>query len=145
MKSLKSRHIQFIALGGTIGTGLFLGIGEALGNYGPLSILLGYSLTGLAIYCMMLSLVCPLSRDCVVSITNDAILRVKWLLGFHCPAPSLSIAPDMSTLQWVLQSVGISGTQTRSRNAPRFQLLPRSSHTGHQTSIRPHGSPSSSS
>ncbi|TKA72074.1 hypothetical protein B0A49_08693, partial [Cryomyces minteri] len=28
-RGLKSRHIQFIALGGTIGTGLFLGIGGA--------------------------------------------------------------------------------------------------------------------
>lgn len=27
-RGLKSRHIQFIALGGTIGTGLFLGIGK---------------------------------------------------------------------------------------------------------------------
>ncbi|KAI9700548.1 MAG: hypothetical protein M1820_006702 [Bogoriella megaspora] len=55
-RGLKSRHIQFIALGGTIGTGLFLGIGKALANYGPLSILLGYSITGIAIYGMMQSL-----------------------------------------------------------------------------------------
>ncbi|KAF2239267.1 hypothetical protein EV356DRAFT_515477 [Viridothelium virens] len=52
-RGLKSRHIQFIALGGTIGTGLFLGIGGALANYGPLSILLGYTLTGFAIFAMM--------------------------------------------------------------------------------------------
>lgn len=50
---MKSRHIQFIALGGTIGTGLFLGIGSALTQAGPLSILLGYSFTGVAIYAMM--------------------------------------------------------------------------------------------
>lgn len=29
-RGLKSRHVQFIALAGTIGTGLFLGIGSAL-------------------------------------------------------------------------------------------------------------------
>ncbi|KAK6543136.1 hypothetical protein TWF694_007056 [Orbilia ellipsospora] len=52
-RGLKSRHIQFIALGGTIGTGLFLGVGKALAGSGPLSILLGYSLTGIAIYAMM--------------------------------------------------------------------------------------------
>ena len=55
--SLKSRHIQFIAIGGTIGTGLFLGIGEALADGGPLSILLGYTLTGVFIFMMMMSLV----------------------------------------------------------------------------------------
>lgn len=56
LNSLKSRHIQFIALGGTIGTGLFLGIGSALTTSGPLSVLLGYTFTGLAIYAMMQSL-----------------------------------------------------------------------------------------
>lgn len=54
--SLKSRHIQFIALGGTIGTGLFLGIGRAFTTAGPLSLLLGYTFTGVAIYAMMQSL-----------------------------------------------------------------------------------------
>ena len=57
-RGLKSRHLQFIALGGAIGTGLFLGIGQALYAYGPLSILLGYSITGMFIFMMMMSLVC---------------------------------------------------------------------------------------
>jgi amino acid transporter len=51
--SLKSRHIQFIALGGTIGTGLFLGIGSAFAKSGPLSVLLGYTFTGVAVFAMM--------------------------------------------------------------------------------------------
>jgi len=55
-RGLKSRHIQFIALGGTIGTGLFLGIGSAFTQAGPLSVLLGYFLTGLAIFAMMMCL-----------------------------------------------------------------------------------------
>lgn len=54
--SLKSRHIQFIALGGTIGTGLFLGIGSAFTKAGPLSLLLGYTFTGAAVFAMMMSL-----------------------------------------------------------------------------------------
>jgi amino acid transporter len=54
--SLKSRHIQFIALGGTIGTGLFLGIGNAFTKAGPLSLLLGYTFTGAAVFAMMMSL-----------------------------------------------------------------------------------------
>ncbi|KAH7068063.1 amino-acid permease inda1 [Paraphoma chrysanthemicola] len=52
-RGLKSRHIQFIALGGTIGTGLFLGIGTAFANAGPVSVLLGYTITGLAVFAMM--------------------------------------------------------------------------------------------
>ncbi|KAL2357271.1 amino acid permease/ SLC12A domain-containing protein [Cryomyces antarcticus] len=52
-RGLKSRHIQFIALGGTIGTGLFLGIGGAFVRAGPLSVLLGYSFTGVAVFGMM--------------------------------------------------------------------------------------------
>lgn len=55
-RGLKSRHIQFIALGGTIGTGLFLGIGKAFAHSGPASVLIGYSLTGFAIWGMMQSL-----------------------------------------------------------------------------------------
>ncbi|KAG8526707.1 uncharacterized protein KY384_008136 [Bacidia gigantensis] len=55
-RGLKSRHIQFIALGGTIGTGLFLGIGRAFTQAGPLSLLLGYTFTGIAIFAMMMSL-----------------------------------------------------------------------------------------
>ncbi|KAF7193109.1 putative proline-specific permease put4 [Pseudocercospora fuligena] len=55
-RGLKSRHIQFIALGGTIGTGLFLGIGKAFVHGGPLSVLLGYSITGVAIFTMMQAL-----------------------------------------------------------------------------------------
>jgi len=54
---LKSRHVQFIALGGTIGTGLFIGIGKALAASGPLSILLGYTITGVMLFAMMQSLV----------------------------------------------------------------------------------------
>ncbi|KAH8820236.1 amino acid permease [Xylogone sp. PMI_703] len=52
-RGLKSRHIQFIALGGTIGTGLFLGIGGALHQAGPLSLFLGYAFTSAAIWAMM--------------------------------------------------------------------------------------------
>jgi amino acid transporter len=52
-RGLKSRHIQFIALGGTIGTGLFLGIASAFAHAGPVSVLLGYTITGVAVFGMM--------------------------------------------------------------------------------------------
>ena len=34
-RGLKNRHVQFIAIGGTIGTGLFLGSGKSIALTGP--------------------------------------------------------------------------------------------------------------
>ena len=42
--------------GGSIGTSLFLGIGSSLASAGPLSLVLGFTISGLAVYGMMLSL-----------------------------------------------------------------------------------------
>ncbi|ORY67817.1 amino acid permease/ SLC12A domain-containing protein [Pseudomassariella vexata] len=45
-RGLQQRHIQMIALAGTIGTGLFLSSGKAISRAGPLGAFLGYSITG---------------------------------------------------------------------------------------------------
>lgn len=50
-RSLKSRHLQMIAIGGAIGTGLFIGSGQVLRNGGPASVLIAYSLIGMMIFC----------------------------------------------------------------------------------------------
>lgn len=55
-RGLKSRHVQFIAIGGIIGTGLFVGSGAALVRAGPLSILLAYSIVGTVIYSLILAI-----------------------------------------------------------------------------------------
>ncbi|MBU5306344.1 amino acid permease [Clostridioides mangenotii] len=44
-RGLKNRHVQLIAIGGAIGTGLFLGSGKSIHLAGP-SILLAYLITG---------------------------------------------------------------------------------------------------
>ena len=41
-RGLKSRHIQFLALGGAIGTGLFVGSGSILATVGPAPLFMGY-------------------------------------------------------------------------------------------------------
>ncbi|MCJ1420610.1 hypothetical protein MMC32_006968 [Xylographa parallela] len=46
-RSLKGRHMQMIAIGGSIGAGLFVGSGNALSNGGPGSVVIGYSFVGL--------------------------------------------------------------------------------------------------
>lgn len=50
-RKLKSRHLQMIAIGSSIGTGLFIGSGSALNTGGPLGILIAWALTGSAIFC----------------------------------------------------------------------------------------------
>lgn len=51
-RGLSNRHIQLIALGGAIGTGLFLGASTAIGKAGP-SVLLGYALAGVVAFLIM--------------------------------------------------------------------------------------------
>ena len=48
-RDLKNRHVQLIAIGGTIGTGLFLGSGKAIALAGP-SIILAYLIVGTALF-----------------------------------------------------------------------------------------------
>ena len=52
VRGLQNRHVQLIAIAGTIGTGLFLGAGRSLSLTGP-AIILVYMLTGAFMYLMM--------------------------------------------------------------------------------------------
>ena len=51
-RGLSNRHIQLIALGGAIGTGLFLGIGRAAILAGP-AVILGYAIAGIIAFFIM--------------------------------------------------------------------------------------------
>lgn len=50
-RRLKGRHLQMIAIGGSIGTGLFVGSGKVLEAGGPASLLIAYGLIGCMLYC----------------------------------------------------------------------------------------------
>lgn len=54
-RDLKNRHVQLIAIGGTIGTGLFLGSGKAIQLAGP-SIIFAYLIVGVAVFFVMRAL-----------------------------------------------------------------------------------------
>lgn len=54
-RDLKNRHVQLIAIGGTIGTGLFLGSGRSIQLAGP-SIIFTYLLVGIALFFVMRAL-----------------------------------------------------------------------------------------
>ncbi|KAF3387307.1 Dicarboxylic amino acid permease [Penicillium rolfsii] len=69
-QGLHQRHIQMIALAGTIGTGLFLSSGRAIAHAGPLGAFLSYSIIGLASCSVVMGVgemgsLAPLSGGCV--------------------------------------------------------------------------------
>ncbi|KLT41895.1 amino acid permease [Cutaneotrichosporon oleaginosum] len=55
-RQLKQRHMAMIAIGGAIGTGLFIGSGSALATGGPVGLWLGYCLMSTMVYAMMVAL-----------------------------------------------------------------------------------------
>lgn len=55
-KELKSRHVVMLALGGVIGTGLFLTSGYTVNQAGPLGAVLVYGIGAVMVYLVMMSL-----------------------------------------------------------------------------------------
>jgi len=55
-RSMKTRHLSMIALGGTIGTGLFVASGATVAQAGPLGALTAYAVIGVMVYFLMTSL-----------------------------------------------------------------------------------------
>ncbi|WP_151831153.1 amino acid permease [Acinetobacter junii] len=55
-RSMSTRHLVMLSLGGAIGTGLFLGSGEVIAQTGPIGAIIAYVLGGLIAYMVMLCL-----------------------------------------------------------------------------------------
>ncbi|KAF9923353.1 hypothetical protein FBU30_006569 [Linnemannia zychae] len=55
-RDLKSRHLQMIAIGGTIGTGIFLSSGGSVASAGPLGALISYTIVGTMVFFIVTSL-----------------------------------------------------------------------------------------
>jgi lysine-specific permease len=55
-RSLKARHMNMIAIGGSIGTGLFFASGSAVSTAGPGGAILAYVIMGILVYFLMTSL-----------------------------------------------------------------------------------------
>lgn len=54
-KTLKGRHLNMIAIGGSIGAGLFVGSGSALRSGGPASLLIGFGIMGIVSFRVSIS------------------------------------------------------------------------------------------
>ncbi|KAF2711592.1 arginine permease-like protein [Pleomassaria siparia CBS 279.74] len=55
-RKLQSRHLQFVAIGGTVGTGVFIASGGSIATAGPVGALLAYVFVGSLVYSVMLSI-----------------------------------------------------------------------------------------
>ncbi|WP_343101587.1 amino acid permease [Romboutsia sp. MSSM.1001216sp_RTP31141st1_G3_RTP31141_220114] len=55
-RGLKARHLNMIALGGSIGTGIFLAMGDTIYQAGPGGALVAYGLVGIMVYFLITSL-----------------------------------------------------------------------------------------
>ena len=56
-RDIKSRHAQMIAIGGSIGTALFVGAGQVLAIGGPAFLFLSYVLMSFFVYCMVTAVI----------------------------------------------------------------------------------------
>ncbi|MEL7656643.1 MAG: gamma-aminobutyrate permease, partial [Bacillota bacterium] len=55
-RGLKQRHLSMIAIGGAIGTGLFVALGYNITSAGPGGALVAYVVMGILVYFLMTSL-----------------------------------------------------------------------------------------
>lgn len=55
-RSMRSRHLMMIAIGGTIGTGIFLSAGSSIALAGPGATLVSYAIVGLFVYSVVICL-----------------------------------------------------------------------------------------
>lgn len=55
-QTLKGRHLHMIAIGGSIGAGLFVGSGRALATGGPASLLITFAIIGVMIFNVVFAL-----------------------------------------------------------------------------------------
>jgi AAT family amino acid transporter len=86
-RGLSSRQVQMIAIGGTIGTGLFLGTGRSLAQGGPASMLICYSIVGFIVYVTLILLgematQYPIAGECLAVLWSRYYVCRGMALGF---------------------------------------------------------------
>jgi AAT family amino acid transporter len=108
-RKLSARQVQMIAIGGTIGTGLFLGTGKSLATGGPASMLIAYFIVGAIVMLTMLALgemaaFVPIAGSfCTFAgrYVDDSLgFALTWNYWFN---DAISTAADLVALQLVFQ------------------------------------------
>ncbi|WOO78139.1 putative amino-acid permease [Vanrija pseudolonga] len=108
-RALSARQVSMIAIGGTIGTGLFLGTGKSLATGGPASMVIAYAIVGAIVYITMLSLgemstFIPVAGSFCTFVgrfCDDAFgFALTWNYWFN---DAVSTASDLVALQLILQ------------------------------------------
>lgn len=94
-RSLKNRHLQMIAIGGSIGTGLFVGSGSTLRTGGPAGLLIAFITIGVMIYCTVQSL-----GELAVTFPVSGAF-VTYNTRFICPSWGFAMAWNYA-LQWLV-------------------------------------------
>ncbi len=80
-RTMKGRHLFMIALGGVIGTGLFLGSGFTISEAGPIGAILAYVIGGFLMYLVMLCLGVQRTNPPEIEVGLDVELRKSQLRG----------------------------------------------------------------
>ena len=83
-RALKARHLSMIAIGGSIGTGLFVASGATISQAGPGGAVLAYMVVGLMVYFLMTSLG-EMAAYLPVSGSFSPTARVTWTKASASP------------------------------------------------------------
>ncbi|RDB20075.1 Lysine-specific permease [Hypsizygus marmoreus] len=108
-RGMQPRHLMMIAIGGTIGTGIFLSAGSAIALAGPGSTLLSYFVVGLFVYTVVITLgemssMFPVSGAFSVFGTRFISPALGFTLGWNYWLQwSLSIPSELTAAAIILQ------------------------------------------
>lgn len=108
-RGLSARQASMIAIGGAIGTGLFLGTGRSLSQGGPAAVLIAYTIVGFIVYVTLLLLGEMATQYPIAGSFNTYATRffsesygfaLSWNYWFN---DAVSVASDLTAAQLVLQ------------------------------------------
>lgn len=108
-RSLKTRHLSMIALGGSIGTGLFVASGSSISTAGPGGALIAYVAIGIMVYFLMTSLgematYMPVSGSFATYATKFIDPAMGFALGWNYWFNwAITLAVDLSTISLVIK------------------------------------------